>query len=271
MAREAPSRSTLIEVPQRALKFLQGVGNSPSIRQQLAAVGYTEAEHAMGWALLQKVSGYTVDRPALGIGVDADVNDTTHALDAWDEPNFARIHATLERSFPEQADFVFQDLQPARGPGAVLTVATLIKRMEALESAPERKATRKQDHAALELLASRGYTKDEWKRLKGLVLTAQRGTPAEAAAGPEPSPTPLAQDKEAALIELYFWLKEWSTTAKSVLKRHDERIHVGVATRKPPVRKKGGGKASGGGGGGSNPPGGGSSGTGSGSSGTGSG
>ena len=41
----------------------------------------------------------------------------------------------LKRRFPEQAEFVFRGLAPATGAAAVLSVATLLERIEALASA----------------------------------------------------------------------------------------------------------------------------------------
>jgi phosphatidylinositol phospholipase C delta len=64
-------------------------------------------------------------------------------IDAWDEPNYAVIRAVLENHHPEVVDFLFDNLTPKQGPEAVVGVSTFLDRLDALESSPERKATRK--------------------------------------------------------------------------------------------------------------------------------
>jgi hypothetical protein len=44
----------------------------------------------------------------------------------------------LGRLYPDQDAFVFAGLEPSTGPGAVLSVATLLDRLDALESSPAR-------------------------------------------------------------------------------------------------------------------------------------
>lgn len=217
---EQPSRQTLDEVPSRVLSFLMAVGESLPIRGALAAKGYTEEEHNLAWSLLQKLAGFaTGSAPTL----DLAVRDAVTTLDAWDEPNFACIQATLNRLHPDQATFVFDHLEPKQGPESVIAVATLLDRLDALESSPDRKGTRKADHTALATLAARGYTKEERARLRELVKTAQKVVVAEPIS---------AEDRIKTLIELYGWLTDWSTTAKTIIKRRDHLIRLGLAKRK---------------------------------------
>ena len=106
---------------------------------------------------------------------------------------FVRAHAVLRRFHPEQDAFVFGNLVTASGIAAVPVVATFLDRLDALESSPERKSTRKADHDALDLLAQRGLTKEQRKDMRHLVQWIE-STPA----------TPLTQHKqsprEAALL-----------------------------------------------------------------------
>jgi hypothetical protein len=227
---DSPSRQVLDELPSRALKLLSTISKVPAIRGALAARGYSEQEHQEGWDLLLKVSGFPQKTPEATN--DEEVSKAIAALDAWDEPNFRILRAALDRHHPAQGAFVFHNLEPSTGAGAVLSVATLLDRLDALEGAPERKATRKADHAALALLAKRGVDEAERKRLRELVQIAQR--PASAAPATEAADD---GEQQATFLKLYAWYSEWSETARALIKRRDHLIRMGLAKRKPAARK----------------------------------
>ena len=219
---EIVSRKTLDETPARVLAFLMGVGKSLPIRAALAQRGYSEKEHQAAWDALQKVAQYAP--PGQPITVDIAVRDAVSALDLWDEPNFACIHATLARKHPEQDRFVFKDLVPKQGAEAVLSVATMLDRLDALESGPEREATREADHAALATLALRGYPLEERHRLRGLVTVAKTVTLTAAPLNDE--------DRRKSLVELHAWLSDWSATARMMIQRRDYLMLLGLVKRK---------------------------------------
>ena len=159
------------------------------------------------------------------------------ALDNWDEDGFRRVRAALNHLHPEQAKFVFAgELAAATGPAAVVSVATLLTRFDELENSKTRKATRTQDRAALDTLAQRGITKAERDRLQQLVDTAQG---VQEPAAPAVTDTPSAEQRRAALGELYAWYKDWSETARSVVKKRAYLITLGLAKRKSPIKKTG--------------------------------
>ncbi|XXY45773.1 hypothetical protein WME91_37805 [Sorangium sp. So ce269] len=164
MYSEGPSRQVLAEVPGRALRFLSAAGKNRQIRALLRERGYTDEEHKEGWDLLHRASGFGTGEP--DEVEDAEVGRAIAELDAWDEPHFRLIRAALQRRHPAQEKFVFDNLAAQVGPAAVVSVKTLLDRLEALEKSPARKATRKDDHAALETLAKRGITKEERSRLR---------------------------------------------------------------------------------------------------------
>ena len=152
-------------------------------------------------------------------------------LDSWDEDGFRRVRAPLERLHPEQAAFVFAgELAASTGPAAVLGVKTLLDRLDELEKGKSRKATRAADHAALKTLAGRGITKEERVRLRALVDAAQKLD--------EPAPLPVSApaDRQQALVKLYGWYKDWSETARSVVKKRAYLITLGLAKRKSPKK-----------------------------------
>ncbi len=221
-----PSRQVLEEIPTRSLKFLSALSKSSIIHAALAARGYTEPDHQEGWELLLQVTGFR--RPAVAAAESTAARDAAVEIDAWDEPNFRLIRAALDRRHPEQSLFVFEGLTASTGAGAVLGVATLLDRLDALEKSPERKATRKADQAALDTLAKRGIPTAERARLRALVTTAMTAAKAEEDA------SDAADDgaPNEALLKLHAWYGEWSEVARAVIKRRDHLIRLGLAKRK---------------------------------------
>lgn len=217
---EQPSRQVLDGIATRVLAFLIAVGKYFAIRAALSSRGYTEAQHELAWGYLKKLAVFPPGSTPI---LDKTVRDAVVEIDAWDEPNFAVIRAVLENHHPEVIGFLFDNLTPKQGNEAVVGVSTLLDRLDALESSPERKATRKADQAALATLAARGYTDEERARLRGLVTTAQTMI----------VPKPISDtEREATLLKLYAWHNEWSTIARLVLTRRDHQIAVGIAKRR---------------------------------------
>jgi hypothetical protein len=230
------SRQTLEETPQRALAFLSGVGTNAAIRTLLSGRGYSEAEHQEGWELLHLAAGY--ETPLAVPREDRAAAEAIAAIDAWDEPNFRLARAALTRRFPEQAEFLFQDLNAACGPAALLSVRTFLDRLDMLEGKrPGRnhkhKATQKADQAAVATLEARGITPTERAGLRRLIAVAERGAKAdpksaEASAAAEAQATRRAQ----ALLELRGWFDEWAEVARVIITRRDYLIRLGLARRK---------------------------------------
>ncbi|WP_434046547.1 MULTISPECIES: hypothetical protein [Sorangium] len=179
---EAPSRQVLAEVPVRVLKFLSAAGKNKQIRALLRERGYTGEDHREGWTCSTASPG---PAPASPTSVeDAEVGKATAELDAWDEPHFRLIRAALQRRHPAQEKFVFDNLTAQVRPAALVSVKTLLDPLGALEESRARKATRKDDHAALETLAKREITKEERSRPRQLVESASgAGTADEEDAG----------------------------------------------------------------------------------------
>ncbi len=224
MKTTTPSRQVLEELPGRTVKFLRAVGTNRVIAAVLATRGYTTAVHREGWHLLHAVSGFEDDMPP-AVDEDPGVRDAVAAIDAWDEPNFRIARATLAMKFPEQEAALFAGgLAPAVGVGALLTVKTFLDRLDALEHGS------KTDKAALARLAERGITKDERKRLRGLLT--QAASAANIGPAEEPAQPAGADKKQEELIALYAWFSEWSEVARTLIKRRDHLIALGLASRK---------------------------------------
>jgi hypothetical protein len=230
------SRDTLETVPQRALTFLRAVGTSRSIRAALLSRGYSSDDHYEGWKYLHACAGFSEDASDMDDAEEPVVRDAIAELDGWDESGLRIVRATLERRFPDQAEFVLKGLKPATGAAAVLSVERLLERLDALESAPERKDSRKQDLAALEVLGKRGIDEAKRKRLRELVATAKSVTPIVQV---DPK---IAEQEEAtrleALSNLYAWYREWAEVARATIKRRDHLIRLGLASRRAPGEGK---------------------------------
>lgn len=248
---QGPSNTVLSEIPGRALTFLRAASTSVPIRASLAMRGYTAEDHQEGWNLLLQVSGFRENNVAAATE-SIEVRQAIAGLDAWDEPNFRIIRASLGRRHKEQAKFVMDGLNAATGAAAVLGIAALLDRLDALENDKDRKATRKADHAALETLEKRGIGKKERERLRSLVKTAARGVMPEAeAAASSGAKNALSEAEEVsdkAVRALYEWHHEWAETAKAEISRRDHLIRLGLAKRKKgekPAESKGGGNGAG--------------------------
>jgi hypothetical protein len=151
-------------------------------------------------------------------------------LDNWDEPHFRKFKATLERHHPDVAEYVFTNLTASRGPQAVMGVATLLARIDALDSGsdPSRKATATADKKAVELLATRGLTDHERKRLADLVQVALGPTSPLASLPPDE----LAKTRRQKLLALKHWHNEWSAVAHADIKKRAYLIRLGLAERR---------------------------------------
>lgn len=224
----APSQTVLDEAPGRALTFLRGVAHNTVIHALLAAAGFSPEEYLLGWQLIHGASGFKPSAPGPVAPTRSPAFVAMEEIDGWDEDGMRRVRAALDRFHPEQSAFVFRDgLAASVGPAAVIGVATLLSRLGELENGKDRKATRKEDHAALETLTKRGITKEERARLQALVDTAQTvDAPAAVVNAVDPA------EKQRALLKLYVWYKDWSETAHSVIKKRAHLITLGLAKRR---------------------------------------
>lgn len=219
MALDEPSRQTLDGIPGRVLTFLVGVGESQAIRSALGAKGYSSEEHDYAWSRLSRLSTLA---PLPEATIQGPVRDALITIDAWDDKSFPAIRAALLRLHPQQAEFVFKDLEPKGGAESLLAVSTFLDRLDALENSPARASTRSADREALATLSTRGYTAQERARLRQLIATAKTVVFVK----------PISDaERQQTLRELHAWHTDWATTAKNVLARRADRIRLGIAKR----------------------------------------
>jgi hypothetical protein len=215
---------------ERALKFLAAASQVPTIRTALQSGGYSEQEHRAGWDLVLDLLGY---RASLGsAGGNASVlrqREAAAQLDAWDGPNFERARAALDRSFPEQSAYIFDNLAAKSGVDSIAAVRTFVERYVALRdgSDPARKASRKQDKAAAELLSTRRIIdEEEVARLRRLIELAI--SLADVPMQTEVDPSARQQTAQ----KLDGWLRDWRTSARVLITRRDHQIRLGLVERR---------------------------------------
>jgi hypothetical protein len=217
-------KRVLAQLPGKVLTFLRAAATKVEIRAALFAAGYSSEEQAAGWGLLEKASGYV---PGLArVSDDGAARAAIAELDAWDEPGFRRIGAALERLHPDAHGFVFAGLEASQGAGSVLSVTTLLDRLDELEGSPARAATRDADRAAIATLETRGISRAVRSHLHELIRVAQT-------AEPPVFPTDVAAaERDEALARLRAWYRDWAETARAVITRRDYLVMLGLSQRK---------------------------------------
>lgn len=214
------SHGALVETPHNAYQFLKGAANG-DINKRLATVGYDKAAHLEGWSLFYQVSNSGPSQP-----VESPDNVSTKAIGeikSWNTQGFRRMRAVLDRKWPDISAFVFADIGGAKN-GPVYELATVLDRISDLQKSPERKATRKQDHAALEALSSRGLNDLVFKQLRALLNEAQ------VVQAPPTTATP--DSRTDAVTELYLWLRDWRETARAVITNKSQLRMLGIGGKR---------------------------------------
>ena len=221
---------------ERATKLLSGIGAVAVIRTLLAEAGMTDEAIIEGrdllFACLAAPRGATAELDTDGARAQ---RASVAELDQWDEPNFGRFSATLKRHYPAAGAYVFHNLSASTGVAAVEGIATFLTRIDALEGGtdPDRQGTKKDDKKAVDLLTERGLSKAERARLRKLVNVALSPT----GTLPDAPSTQTPEERTRALTALREWYDEWAATARAVVKKKSYLIRLGLASRKPPVRK----------------------------------
>lgn len=225
--RNTPGEQTLKEVPAKVLRFLGAVALNESILIALAARGYTKEIHQQGWDLVQAASGF---RPIKTRSPNQDAVDALNIVDAWDEPTFDFAQGALQFEFPEQYDFVFEELSAQQGVGALVSSAKFLDRLDELERgrANVDAATKEKDKAAVAHLATRKIDAAERARIRALIGTA-RGVKEDPVAAPAAD---VSTEIRAAQLKLYAWYSEWRRVAARVITRRDYLIQLGIAERR---------------------------------------
>ncbi|MDX9722729.1 MAG: hypothetical protein RBU37_18420 [Myxococcota bacterium] len=220
------SDDILEHIAERVFRFQTAIAVIPEIRTLMVQAGMTNAdiEEANGLlhALLPKAAAPSAD--VIATKAAAAIAE----LDQLDGPLLARVEAPLRRYHPQLASFVLAGLSSQQGRAAVGVVSQLLQRLELVEHDPkgERKDTRAADLEAIALLERRGITQAERQRLAKLVETALSPDMVEADLVDEDL------DRRKTLVALKLWFDDWSSVARTVIKKRSHLISLGLASRR---------------------------------------
>jgi hypothetical protein len=218
------AKLTLGQKAERLLKLLMGLNNRQA-RAALQAHGFRQEDLDEGWGLLERVALVRFDAlsPSASPSVVEDV-------DAWENRWFAVIDATLRRSFPEVHARVMLNLSQTDGPPVLLSVQTLLQRLDAL-----RAATDPTSQAAFAKLQLRGVTVavlDEVRALLKGVTTLAPVSPSDI------SPELEQKQREANEQAMWDYYLEWSAIARSSIKDRPVLRLLGFAMPKRRVEEE---------------------------------
>lgn len=212
---QKPGDWVMRELPARVVVFLRGVGSHAAIRAAMHTGGYGPRDHEEGLSLLLSACPYR------SIGFDPAEDEPARKavaeLETWVRTHGARLRAALERLHPEQLGLL-SGIDASGEARAVLAVATSLERLNTAEATSPKSPV-------FTTLEQRGFDRAARQRLEQLVKTAQ------SAQAPRETPEPDL-DPDADLLALYRWFHDWSTTARTFIKRKDWLIHLGLSQRR---------------------------------------
>jgi hypothetical protein len=230
------ARLTLGQKADRVLKLLLGLRN-PRIAESLAAHGFSDADLAEGWALLQGVTRTRLDSAPTTNSVDP---TSLQKLDEWENKWFPVASATLKRRAPEVHAWVFRNLSQTEGEAVVVSVGTFLERLEALTKKKSEGGYGPGGKEAKKLLETRGLTKEAVGEAKALLeRLGAIVTPSPPSPGDKKAKAQEAKfaEAEAALWAYYL---EWSEIIRTAIKDRKLLRQLGF------LRPTGGSSATGG-------------------------
>ncbi len=183
--------------------------SDPLIWRRLTPYGFDEDELGTGMSLL---NGLTSVRLAIKPGFDP---KQLAAIDQWENHWFPIVEVVLRTNYPAVHDVVFRNLTQTEGVDVVVSVRTLLDRIDEV-CKPESDGGLPKGADARALLNKRGFTAEVEQ--KGRESPAKVGTVPEAAdvlAPVEPEKVSAAEDR------MWNWYLEWSGIARTVI--HDRR------------------------------------------------
>jgi hypothetical protein len=217
------NRSSLVTIADRTARLLFGMA-LPRVFEHLAGYGLRRADLEEGWALLKDA----MLPPDAAIDTAPANADLIAALDAWEDRWYPVIEATLARRFPEIRESIFYGLSQSEGPAVVLSVLTLVDRIDGLN----RNRGHIEQAAALRL-QQRGLTPDVLESARKIIATIAE--PSSAATepvppGPSVNATPSASVREETLRAYYY---EWSSIARVAIRDKGTLRQLGLVGKGP--------------------------------------
>lgn len=209
-----PSDSTLAALPARVLRFLFALATRAPIRAQMRAAGFHFEDHAEGLNLVHAVYECrdTSDRCSGQLRSEV----ATTELHQWVTTHFRRFRRAMERLHPEAA-VLFTETDSRYPMQSVLAMHHLIEELRTGDDF--------RNPALLATLEQRGLDSIELDRLACLVTDAQ-------SMEGETSGKQDDDKRDAELVALYAWYRDWSETARRVVTRKDYRTMLGLGGKR---------------------------------------
>ncbi len=185
----------------RGTQFLSSL-TKPQVAEALARIGFTDDDREDGYRRIREVTAGLLHPGAAG-AADPRV---VERLDAWENRWYPVCEATLEHRFPAMHAYVFANLHQTEGPEVIVSVGTLLDRLESAKTEGVEGAD-----AALELLARRGVDAAQ--------LAAARAILGELRVAPRlPAPSPIGAEELARREDaMWSWYLEWSKIARAAI------------------------------------------------------
>ncbi|NUO50283.1 MAG: hypothetical protein HOV80_15620 [Polyangiaceae bacterium] len=202
---------------RKVLEFLMGLGN-PRAMSPLSKVGFGPADREEGWRLLKATSEVAFNSTAGGPVSPKIVKQ----IDDWENQWFVIIEATLARRFPEVREKVFLNLSQTEGPPVVLSVGTLVSRINALTA----EGATAREREARALLASRGVNDLAMAEITSLLAAAEQSTEEP------PNLDDLAEQRAVNEAAMWAWYIEWSRIARQTIANRQVLRGLGFLVRK---------------------------------------
>lgn len=208
----------LNEKLRRILSFLVGVRN-PRVFSIMATRGFSHEDLEEGWELFTTAAGekLTYSRRGTDPMAPNEARRYLAELDHWENTWYPVISATLERHYPEIHEQVFKNLAQTDGVEVMVSVGTLIQRITEMQS-----STAGQEANAL--LNTRGLTNEIRDQATTIIDTLKKHEEAQL-----PQLDPAAVEKQRmAMVDAWTWYREWSQIARTVIKRGDVLVRLGL-------------------------------------------
>ena len=216
---------TLTEKLERNLAFLMGARH-PRIFAILSTRGFDQEILAEGWDLFSLAAGarlrFSGTRTYL-LSPD-EARELIAKLDSIENMWFPVVSASLLRHFPDIRAEVFHNLSQTEGSEVLVSVGTLLTRIEEMKKTEE-------GAKADELLIKRGFNEKLRAEIKTLI---DRLKTAGESPVPEIEPS-TREEQQKATAAAWAWYREWSTITRTVIKRGDMLIRLGLRRKKRAV------------------------------------
>lgn len=191
------ARLTVGQKAQRVLGFLMGLGNPANLRA-MQVYGFDQAAHEEGWTLLRRSASNRLGVQRATVATRGPVE----GLDAWENHWFPIIAAVLLRHHPDAHATVFHNLGQTSGKEVVLSVGTLVDRIDELGD----------DSPVMATLRTHGLTDEVLDEARGLLVQVMQPPVAEE----PPAGVVRILDTEAE-DAMWSYYRQWSAIARHAI------------------------------------------------------